>query len=121
MCTAIRLAILTVITFTPAVLYAQTGSIAGEVRDASSLQVSATFQSVPGPALSANYTVTNATAAANDVTLGRAFSGGSATIALIEPNTLYGDRLNQTDLRFARIFNYGRYRLQGYRHLQRLQ
>ena len=78
-----------------------------------SLQVSATFQSVPGPALSANYTVTNATAAANGVTLGRAFSGGSATIALIEPNTLYGDRLNQTDLRFARIFNYGRYRLQG--------
>jgi hypothetical protein len=75
--------------------------------------VSATFQSVPGPALSANYTVTNATAAANGVTLGRAFSGGSATIALIEPNTLYGDRLNQTDLRFARIFNYGRYRLQG--------
>jgi hypothetical protein len=78
-----------------------------------SLQVSATFQSVPGPALSANYTVTNATAAANGVTLGRAFSGGSATIALIEPNTLHGDRLNQTDLRFARIFNYGRYRLQG--------
>jgi hypothetical protein len=77
------------------------------------LQVSATFQSVPGPALSASYTVTSATAAANGVTLGRAFSGGSATIALIEPNTLYGGRLNQIDLRFARIFHYGRYRLQG--------
>ena len=35
MCTAIRLAVLTVITFTPAVLYAQTGSIAGVVRDTS--------------------------------------------------------------------------------------
>lgn len=75
--------------------------------------MSGTFQSVQGPALTANYTVTNATAAANGVTLGRAFSGGSATIALIEPNTMYGDRLNQMDVRFARIFRYGRYRLQG--------
>jgi hypothetical protein len=78
-----------------------------------SLQVSGTFQSVPGPALSASYTVTTATAAANGVTLGRAFSGGSATVALIEPNTMYGDRLNQTDLRFARIFRNGRYRVQA--------
>src|SRR5262249_23230866 len=77
------------------------------------LQVSGTFQSVPGPALTASYTVTSARAAANGVTLGRPFSGGSATIALVEPNTLYGDRLNQTDIRFARIFRYGRYRIQG--------
>jgi hypothetical protein len=78
-----------------------------------SVQVSGTVQSVPGPALSASWTVTSATAAANGVTLGRAFAGGSATVALIEPNTMYGDRLNQTDLRIARTFRHGTYRFQG--------
>jgi len=77
------------------------------------VQISGTFQSVPGPALSASWTVTSATAAANGVTLGRAFAGGSATVALIEQNTMYGDRLNQTDMRFARLFRHGRYRFQG--------
>jgi hypothetical protein len=33
-------------------------------------------------------------------------------VALIEPNTVYGDRLNQFDLRFARIFRKSRYRVQ---------
>jgi hypothetical protein len=46
------------------------------------------------------------------VTLGRAFSAGSATVALVEPNTLYGDRLNQTDLRLGKIFKYNRSRIQ---------
>lgn len=77
-----------------------------------SVQISGTLQSVKGPALSANYTVTSATAAANGVTLGRAFAAGSATVTLLEPNTLYGDRLNQTDLRLARLFRYGRTRFQ---------
>jgi hypothetical protein len=77
------------------------------------IQISGTFQSVKGPALSASYTVTTATAAANGVTLGRAFSAGSATIALVEPNTLYGDRLNQTDLRLGKIFKYNRSRIQA--------
>ena len=76
------------------------------------IQISGTFQSVKGPALSASYTVTTATAAANGVTLGRAFSAGSATVALVEPNTLYGDRLNQTDLRLGKIFKYNRSRIQ---------
>ena len=60
-----------------------------------SVQVSGTMQSVPGPALSASWTIT------------------SATVALVEPNTMYGDRLNQTDLRIARIFRHGTYRFQG--------
>ena len=51
MCTAIRLAVLTVITFTPAVLYAQTGSIAGVVRDASGLVMPGVSVEASSPAL----------------------------------------------------------------------
>jgi hypothetical protein len=39
---------------------------------------------------------------------GRAFSGGSATVNLVEPGTLYGDRLNQVDLRLTKILKLGR-------------
>ena len=39
---------------------------------------------------------------------GRAFSGGSATVNLVEPGTLYGDRLNQVDLRLTKILKVGR-------------
>jgi hypothetical protein len=81
------------------------------------VQISGTFQSVPGPALQAQWTVTAATPGANP-TLGRAFSAGLAStrdgsfVSLIEQNTLYGDRLNQFDLRLARIFRQNRYRVQ---------
>jgi hypothetical protein len=35
--------------------------------------------------------------------LGRAPTGGQTTVNLIEPGTMYGDRLNQVDLRFTKI------------------
>ena len=34
----------------------------------------------------------------------------TATVNLIEPGTLYGDRLNEVDLRFAKILRFGRTR-----------
>jgi hypothetical protein len=44
--------------------------------------------------------------------LGRAPSGGVAnvTVNLVEPGTLYGDRVNQLDLRFTKLLKFGRTR-----------
>jgi hypothetical protein len=75
------------------------------------VQVSGSFQSVPGPNITASATFTNAQIAPS---LGRALSSAStATVALVEPGTLYGDRLNQIDLRFAKTFRVGGTRLQS--------
>jgi hypothetical protein len=41
--------------------------------------------------------------------LGRSLSGNasSVTVSLIEPRTMYGERMNQLDLRFAKILRFG--------------
>ncbi|MBI3492844.1 MAG: TonB-dependent receptor [Acidobacteria bacterium] len=77
------------------------------------VQISGTFQSIPGPALAANWSITSAIANAGPTPLGRNLSAGTATVTLMEPNTVFGDRLNQFDLRFARIFRMNKYRFQG--------
>jgi hypothetical protein len=75
------------------------------------VQISGTFQSVPGPQITASATFTNAQIAPS---LGRALSSAStATIDLVQPGTLYADRMNQLDLRITKIFRLGRTRLQG--------
>jgi hypothetical protein len=68
------------------------------------VQVAFTFLSDAGAALSANYVAAN-----GETTLGRPFAGASQTITvnLIEPGTLYGDRVNQFDLRIAKNFRFG--------------
>jgi len=73
------------------------------------VNVAATFQSIPGPSLQANYTATNAQV---QPSLGRPLSGGATnvSVALLEPNTMYGDRVNQVDLRIGKLFRFGRYR-----------
>jgi hypothetical protein len=73
------------------------------------VQVSATMQSVPGPQIAANY---NASNAAVQSSLGRPLSGGAAnvTVNLVKPGTLYGDRINQLDMRFGKNFRFGRTR-----------
>src|SRR5262249_8251614 len=65
-------------------------------------QVSATWQSFPGPPLAANYVMTNAIV---KQTLGRDLSGGAAniTVNLVAPGTLYGARINELDFRVAKI------------------
>lgn len=66
--------------------------------------VSGTFQSVPGAQVLATAVVNNAQISP---TLGRNLSAGAtatASINLIAPNSVYGDRINQIDMRFTRVF-----------------
>jgi len=70
------------------------------------VQVSGVFQSKPGAMLSANYAVPAAVVAQS---LGRLPSGNvtNVTINLVEPGSMYGDRLNQLDFRLAKILRFG--------------
>jgi hypothetical protein len=74
------------------------------------VQASAVFRNQPGPLVLANYNVANAAAASS---LGRSLSGGAAnvTVNLVDPGTMYGDRMNQLDLRFGKILRLGRTRM----------
>jgi hypothetical protein len=69
------------------------------------VNVAATFQSLSGPQLSANYPLSNAIAAPS---LGRNFTGVPPTIDLLPNGTMYGERVYQTDLRLTRTFRHGR-------------
>ena len=74
------------------------------------VQVSGTYQSIPGPQILANYIATNALV---QPSLGRPLSGNApnVTVNLVEPGTMYGDRLNQVDFRFAKILRFNRSKL----------
>jgi hypothetical protein len=69
------------------------------------VEVSATYQSKPGAQLAANY---NMPAAQVATFLGRLPSGGVANVTtnLVTPGTLYGDRINELDLRFSKILRF---------------
>ena len=71
--------------------------------------VSGTFRSDQGTPLQANYVVTSAEAAKS---LGRPLSGGApnVTVNLLEPGEVWGDRVNDIDLRMAKILRFGRTR-----------
>jgi hypothetical protein len=78
------------------------------------VQVSTVYQDKPGSpgidaSLAANY---NAPFAAYGPSLGRFISGGNAnsvvTVNLVEPGTLYGDRIRQLDVRGAKTLTFGR-------------
>jgi hypothetical protein len=73
------------------------------------VRFSATLQSVPGPQILANYIVSSAVI---QQSLGRPLSGGAAnaTINIVAPGTIYGERLNELDLRFSKILKFGRTR-----------
>jgi len=69
--------------------------------------VSGTFRSDQGSPLQANYTVTTAEAAKS---LGRPLSGNapSITVNLLEPGARWGDRVNEVDLKLAKVLRFGR-------------
>jgi hypothetical protein len=70
---------------------------------------SSTFRSDQGEQLQANRSFSTAEVA---TTLGRPLSGGArnATVNLIEPSSMYGDRLNVLDMRLAKVLVFGRTR-----------
>jgi hypothetical protein len=74
------------------------------------VSVSGLFISRPGPAVSANRVVPNAEIAPS---LGRSLSNNApnATINMVYPGTLFGDRRNQLDLRFTKPLRIGGTRL----------
>jgi len=79
--------------------------------------VSGTFHSLPYPGNNfpsvANQSIGGvAVASPVQTTLGRPFSNGQAVtfLNLVKPGALYGDRLNDLDLRFGKILKYSRTR-----------
>jgi hypothetical protein len=74
------------------------------------LQVAATVQSLPGPQVIANLTATNAIV---QPALGRPLSGGAANMVvnITPPGQMYGERMNELDLRVGKIIRSGRIRL----------
>jgi hypothetical protein len=77
------------------------------------VQLAATFQSLPGPQILASRSYSNAEIAPS---LGRNLATGAngvAAVQLIEPGTMYDERLYQLDLRASKVFRLGRSRLQA--------
>jgi hypothetical protein len=73
------------------------------------VQLSGTYQNLAGPQILANYVASNAEVLPS---LGRNLAGGArnVTVPLIAPGTMYGSRINQLDLRVAKILRLGRLR-----------
>ena len=80
--------------------------------------MSGTFQNVGGPMIEAFYTATNAEIVPS---LGRSLAAcgarpvctSTARVPLIAPGTSFEDRRTQLDLRFTKVFNAGRVRVQA--------
>ncbi|HVZ23174.1 MAG TPA: carboxypeptidase regulatory-like domain-containing protein [Vicinamibacterales bacterium] len=70
------------------------------------VRVSGTLQSLPGPAIAGNVIYNNASRVAS-TTLSRPFTLAQANVATVSPNSVFGDRLNQIDLRFTKIVKVG--------------
>lgn len=74
------------------------------------IQVSGTFQNLAGPSYGANRLYSSAEVAP---TLRRNLSAGTASVALVRPNTLFEPRFSQLDLRITKVLRIGGTRLQG--------
>ncbi|PYR19763.1 MAG: hypothetical protein DMF94_14665 [Acidobacteria bacterium] len=72
------------------------------------VQVSGTYQFTQGVNILAPWTATNAALTAAGSTLGRPLVSTSKTFNLIEPGAVYGDNLNQLDLRASKRFKMNR-------------
>ncbi len=72
------------------------------------VQVAGTFSSRPGASLLANVVYSSS---AVQGSLGRPLTGvPNVTVNVIEPNTVFGDRIDQLDLRIGKLLRFGRTR-----------
>jgi hypothetical protein len=76
------------------------------------VQLAATWVSIPGDSLRADFTLTNAWVNAGPAPLGRNLTGALNQVNLVAPATLWGERRNNMDLRIAKILRYGGMRAQ---------
>src|SRR6185295_6422850 len=69
------------------------------------VNLAATYQSLPGPLIASNYIATTAVIAPS---LGRNLAGGvaNATLNLVTPAAMYGERLNELDLRLTKSIKF---------------
>jgi hypothetical protein len=72
------------------------------------------FPSVQSQSLGAQALALNIPGVVNETSLNRPFGSGQVVqfLNIVEPGTVYGDRLNAVDLRFGKILKYGRTRTQ---------
>ena len=72
------------------------------------VRVAGTWQSLTGPQIAANQIYANAgTGLAPGTTLNRPLTFAQSTVNVVEPGSMYGDRLNQIDLRFTKVVGVG--------------
>jgi hypothetical protein len=70
------------------------------------VQVSGTYQDLAGRQILAEYVAANAEVAPS---LGRSLSGGARNVEvqIVEPGTVFGDRVHQLDMRIGKVLRYG--------------
>jgi len=72
------------------------------------IQVSGSFQSLPGPPL--NGTRTYSRSEIQGLPAGRTLSTGTVTLTIVEPNSKYSSNINKIDTRVSKVFRMGHYR-----------
>ena len=78
------------------------------------VQLAAVYQDLPGPLIVANRTYTSAEINGQATgALGRNLRLGTRTIDILEPFSMFGDRVRQVDLRISKIFRLNRQRVQA--------
>ena len=71
------------------------------------VQLAATWASIPGDSLRADYTLTPADQAAVAAQIGRPLTGAFNQVNLVAPATLWGARTNNIDLRIGKLLRFG--------------
>ena len=78
------------------------------------VQLAAVYQDLPGPLIAANRIFTSAEINAQaSGALGRPLRLATRTIDMLEPFSMFGDRVRQVDMRVSKLFRMGGQRIQA--------